>query len=80
MTHNADIYWHYASDPVQRAQLLGTFTIGAPQKALLPIPTDADIVLRAVPRGGRGQTWMVGPGDATPVTVHVPGIGSSPRA
>ena len=75
MTHNADVYWHYAGDPVQRSQLLGTFTIGAPQKVLMPIPADADIVLRAVPRGGRGQTFMAGPSDATPVTVHVPGIG-----
>jgi hypothetical protein len=76
MTHNADVYWHYAGDPVQRSQLLGTFTIGAPQKVLLPIPADADIVLRAVPRGGRGQTFMAGPGDATPVTVSALGVGT----
>src|SRR5580765_643520 len=76
MTHNADVYWHYAGDPVQRAQLLGTFPIGAPQKVLLPIPADADIVLRAVPRGGRGQTFMSGPADATPVTVSALGVGS----
>jgi hypothetical protein len=76
MTHNADVYWHYAGDPVQRSQLLGTFTIGAPQKVLLPIPTDADIVLRAVPRGGRGQTFMGGPGDATPITISALGVGS----
>src|SRR5580765_2716773 len=76
MTHNADVYWHYASDPVQRAQLLGTFNLGAPQTALLPLPADADVVFRVVPRGGRGQTWMAGPGDADPLTVHVPGIGS----
>src|SRR5580765_8444981 len=76
MTHNADVYWHYAGDPVQRAQLLGTFTIGAPQKVLLPIPADADIVLRCVPRGGRGQGFMAGPGDATPHTVSALGVGT----
>jgi hypothetical protein len=76
MTHNADVYWHYAGDPVQRSQLLGTFTIGTAQKVLLPIPTDADIVLRAVPRGGRGQTFMGSPGDATPHTVSALGVGS----
>jgi len=76
MTHNADVYWHYAGDPVQRAQLLGTFPIGAPQKVLLPIPADADIVLRAVPRGGRGQTFMAGPADATPVTISALGVGT----
>jgi hypothetical protein len=76
MTHNADVYWHYAGDPVQRSQLLGTFTIGAPQKVLLPIPADADIVLRCVPRGGRGQGFMAGPGDATPYTISALGVGT----
>jgi hypothetical protein len=75
-THNADVYWHYAADPVQRSQLLGTFTIGTAQKVLLPIPTDADIVLRCVPRGGRGQGFMGGPGDATPYTISALGVGS----
>jgi hypothetical protein len=76
MTHNADVYWHYSGDPVQRSQLLGTFTIGAPQKVLLPIPADADIVLRCVPRGGRGQGFMAGPGDATPHTISALGVGT----
>lgn len=72
---NADVYWRYASEGDEHLRLVGTFGIGIAQKALIPIPATADVVLKALPRGPRGTYQHALAADGPSHTVNVPGIG-----
>jgi hypothetical protein len=72
---NADIYWRYASEDDTHLRWLGTFGIGVAQKALIPVPVTADVVLKALPRGPRGTYQHALAADGPSTTINVPAIG-----
>ena len=74
ITHNADVYWHYAGDPVSALNCLAPSPIGAPQRCcsrFQPMPISCSVPFLEAVAGGHSSC---GPADATPVTISALGI------